>query len=138
MDTNLEPLETAAKTLVTELVESKATYSVYFPGGGYVVKAMTVETYNADNAVNMYNNIIRDRIRTLISRESGTAPLISTMRWDSIARKVYALQGGDPDTKKGKNDLKFLTVEYVVNLNITDEQWIDLFEHVVRQSAKQM
>lgn len=86
---------------------------------------------------NIYNEIIRDRIRTLICRESGTGPLTGIMRWQSLARKVYVLQGGDPDTKQGKKDLKTLTVDDVVNLEITDEQWMDVFELVVRQSAKQ-
>lgn len=84
---------------------------------------------------NTRNEIIKDRIRTLICREGG-GPL-NSMRWQSLAQKVYALQGGDPDTKQGKKDLKTMTVDDVVNLEISDEQWMDVFEHVVRQSAKQ-
>ena len=84
---------------------------------------------------NLRNLIIRDRIRTLICREGGGS--LNFMRWQSLAQKVYALQGGDPDTKQGRKDMKLLTVDDVINLEITDDQWIDMFEHVVRQSAKQ-
>lgn len=102
------------------------------------VAQISLKTTEVKVSNNIYNKIIRDRIRTLISREAGTGPLVNHMRWRSLARKVYALQGGNPDTKKGKHDLKFLTVSYVVYLNITDEQWVDVFEYVVQQYAKQM
>lgn len=84
----------------------------------------------------VYSQIIRDRIRTLICREGGGS--LNYMRWQSLARKVYELQLGDPDTKQGKKDLKLMTVDDVVNLELSDERWLDLFEHVVRQATKQM
>jgi hypothetical protein len=84
----------------------------------------------------IYSQIIRDRIRILICRDGGGS--LNYFRWYSLARKVYELQLGDPDTKQGKKDMQKMTVDDVVNLELSDERWLDLFEHVVRQSAKQM
>lgn len=84
----------------------------------------------------IYNQIIRDRIRTLICRNGGGS--LNSMRWSRLARIVCQMQGNDPDSKLSKKNLKTMTVDDVVNLELTDERWLELFEHVVSQSAKQM
>ena len=84
----------------------------------------------------MFEQIIRFRIRTLISREGGGS--LNSMRWASIAKKLYILQGGNAETKQGRKDIKAMTLDVLDTILLTQEQWMELFERVVVQSAKQM
>lgn len=84
----------------------------------------------------MFEQLIRDRIRALIIREGGGS--LNSMRWQPLAKKIYTLQGGYPETKQGKVDIKNITIDDVAKLNQPPEYWVDLFETVVRLANKQM
>lgn len=84
----------------------------------------------------MISDTIRERIRILICQEGGGS--LNSMRWTPLANVIYERNGGDSRSKNGKNFVKTATVDDITNMDLTEGQWLEIFEHVVRRASKQM
>ena len=82
-----------------------------------------------------------ERMKYHLERSSDSNRIIgNTSRWGSLAEHLFARQGSDPSSKKGKRAVKSFTIDSLMQIAVTlsDSELAALFENVIRRAYTQM